>query len=225
MSQTPLAHTGDSVGRFRRYQCSTPFNYHSNLSMCGTFLQKAIHIQDNCGLLATPKEIYDLNLSTVTLSIWLSQTPASNFCAKELYNPIFFSSASIPSRQSFRMIVSGLRNLKFGCYATHSQQNRHEPWRTWPHMGVDEGTGTPCCRLREKLQQSCPKVPHAERNRYDSKDVLWAFVFGFRTGANWCPGSTVPILQPPHRSLSGYFSISVQIFSHVAPLFPGQHVS
>jgi len=127
MSQTPLAHTGDSVGRFRRYQCSTPFNYHSNLSMCGTFLQKAIHIQDNCGLLATPKEIYDLNLSTVTLSIWLSQTPASNFCAKELYNPIFFSSASIPSRQSFRMIVSGLRNLKFGCYATHSQQNRHEP--------------------------------------------------------------------------------------------------
>jgi len=33
------------------------FNYHSNLSMRGTFLQKLIHLPDNRGLLATPKEI------------------------------------------------------------------------------------------------------------------------------------------------------------------------
>ena len=32
---------GDSVGRFRRYQCSTLFNHYSNLSMCGTILQKS----------------------------------------------------------------------------------------------------------------------------------------------------------------------------------------
>jgi len=37
MAQTPRAGTSDSAGRFRRYQCSTLFNYNSNLSMCGTF--------------------------------------------------------------------------------------------------------------------------------------------------------------------------------------------
>ena len=90
MAQTPRADTCDSMGRFRRYRCLTLFNYHSNFSMCGTFLQKSIHIPDNRGLLATSNEIYDLNLSAVTLSIWSSRTPASNFCTKELYNPIFF---------------------------------------------------------------------------------------------------------------------------------------
>jgi len=49
------ADTGDSVGRFRRYWSSTLFNYHSNLSMSGTLLQKSIHLPDNCGLLATQK--------------------------------------------------------------------------------------------------------------------------------------------------------------------------
>ena len=38
-----------------------------------------------------------------------------------------------------------------------------------------------------KLQQSCCKVPHPERRKYDSRDILWAFVFGFRTDANLCP--------------------------------------
>ena len=48
MSQRPLAHIGDSVGRFRRYRCETLFNYHSNLSMCETFLQESIHLPAMC---------------------------------------------------------------------------------------------------------------------------------------------------------------------------------
>jgi len=72
------------------YSCSTPFNYHSNLSMCGTSLQNLIHLPDNCRLLATPKEICNLNLSAVTLSMWSFRTPISIFCTKELYNPVFF---------------------------------------------------------------------------------------------------------------------------------------
>jgi len=97
MAQTPRAGTGDSVGRFRRYRWSTLINYNSNLSMCGTFLQKSIHLPDYCGLLATPKEIHDLNLSAVTLSIWLFRFPTLIFGTQELYNPCFFGSASIPS--------------------------------------------------------------------------------------------------------------------------------
>ena len=45
------------------------FNHHSNLAMCGTFLQKSIYLPDNCGLPATPKDIYDLNLKTS--KIWI----------------------------------------------------------------------------------------------------------------------------------------------------------
>jgi len=90
MAQTPRADTGDSVGWFRRYWCSTLFNYHSNLSMCGTFLQKSIHLPDNRRLLATSKEINNLNVSAVTQRIWSCRTPTSTFCTKELYNPGFF---------------------------------------------------------------------------------------------------------------------------------------
>jgi len=82
--------SGDSVGRFRRYWCSTLINYHSNLAFCGTFLQKSIHLPDNRRSLVTPKKIYDLNLSAVTLSIWSFRTPTSNFCTKDWYNPGFF---------------------------------------------------------------------------------------------------------------------------------------
>jgi len=86
----PLRLPCDSVGWFRRYQCSALLIYHSNLSMCGTFLQKSIHLPDNRGLLATPKEIYNLILNAVSLSVWWFQTATSIFCAKELYNPVFF---------------------------------------------------------------------------------------------------------------------------------------
>jgi len=58
--------------------------------MCSTFSQKSIHLQENRGLLATPKEIYNLNLSAVILSIGSFRTPASMFCTKELYNRGFF---------------------------------------------------------------------------------------------------------------------------------------
>jgi len=87
MAQMPPAYTGGSVGRFRRYLYLTLFNHHSNLAMCGTLLQKSIHLPDNCGLLATPKEIYDLNLSAGTLRIWSFRSPTS--ITKKLYNPGF----------------------------------------------------------------------------------------------------------------------------------------
>ena len=91
MAQTSRAGTGDSMGRFRRYRCSTLFNYNCNLSLCDTFLYKLLPLPDNRRLLPTPKETYDLNLSAVTLSIWSVRIPTSIFCTKELYNPVFFS--------------------------------------------------------------------------------------------------------------------------------------
>jgi len=83
MAQTFWGNTGDSVGRFRRYRCSTLFNYHSNLFMYGTVLQKSIHLPDNRGFLATPQDIYDLNVSAITLSICSFRTPTSIFGTKE----------------------------------------------------------------------------------------------------------------------------------------------
>ena len=56
MGQTPRAGTGDSVGRFRRYHCSTLMNYNSNLSMCGTFMMTLLPLPDIRVLLPTPKE-------------------------------------------------------------------------------------------------------------------------------------------------------------------------
>jgi len=96
MDKKTRAATGASVGRFRRYRCSTLFNYHRNLSMCGTFLQKLIHLPDNRGLLATPKDIYDLNLSAVTLSICSFRTPTSIFCTEGWYNHVFFAEPPVP---------------------------------------------------------------------------------------------------------------------------------
>jgi len=55
MAQSPRAGTGDSVGRFCRYECSTLFNYDSNLSMYGIFLRILFPPLDNRGLLPTPK--------------------------------------------------------------------------------------------------------------------------------------------------------------------------
>jgi len=66
MAKTPRAGTGDSVGWFRSYWCSALFNYDKTFSIRGTFSPKLIHLPDNHGLLPTPKETYDLNLSAIT---------------------------------------------------------------------------------------------------------------------------------------------------------------
>jgi len=87
MAQTPRAGTGDSMGQFRRYQCSTLLNCNSYLSMCGTFLEKLLPPPDNRGLLPTQKKTYDLNLSAITFSNGSFRTPTAFFCTKELYNP------------------------------------------------------------------------------------------------------------------------------------------
>ena len=41
-----------------------------------------------------------------------------------------------------------------------------------------------CFRLHKRLYQSRSNVRTAERNRCDSKDILWAFVFGSRIAQN-----------------------------------------
>jgi len=87
IAHTPRVCTGDSVGWFRRYHCSTLINYDCNLFMCGTFLKKMLHLLDNRKLLPTPKETYDLNLSEVILRISSFRTTTSIFSTKELYNP------------------------------------------------------------------------------------------------------------------------------------------
>jgi len=68
-------------------------------------------------------------------------------------------------------------------------------------------------------------LPQAERNEFVSQDNVWAFVCSFRTCTNLQPESTVPMHPHPNRSLSGYFSISVQFFSQRGPPFFGQHDS
>jgi len=85
VAQTPLAGTGDSVGWFRRCLCSILFNY--NLSLRGTFCERMLPLPDNCGLLPTPKETYDLNVSADTMRISSFRISTSIFCTKELYNP------------------------------------------------------------------------------------------------------------------------------------------
>jgi hypothetical protein len=44
-------------------------------------------LPDNCGLLPTPKETYDLNVSADTMRISSFRISTSIFCTKELYNP------------------------------------------------------------------------------------------------------------------------------------------
>ena len=51
--------TGDSLGRFCCYYCSTLINCDSNFSMRGTFLKTMLPLPDNYELLPTPREIYN----------------------------------------------------------------------------------------------------------------------------------------------------------------------
>ena len=55
--------------------------------MCVTFVKKWLSPPDNCKLLPTPQETYDLNLSEFTARNLSFRTPTSIFGAKELYNP------------------------------------------------------------------------------------------------------------------------------------------
>jgi len=94
-----------------------------------------------------------------------------------------------------------------------------------------EGTGTPYQRLHGKLQQSCPNVPQVDRSKYDRKDILWAFVFGSKTGHIWARSqlsvcSHTPTVHSTSLSFfifNNYFSISVHFFPRLALHFLGQH--
>jgi len=89
------------------------------------FLTRIDPSSDNRGLLATPKEIYDLNLSAVTLSTWSFQTPTSIFRTKELYNPVFFCSACILSGPAAINWVGNGPGQFFGINAINSVLTTH----------------------------------------------------------------------------------------------------
>jgi len=61
------------------YQCLALIKNDSNLSVYGTFLIRLIPPPDIRVLLSTPKEIHNLNLSKVPLSIWSFRTPTTIF--------------------------------------------------------------------------------------------------------------------------------------------------
>jgi len=86
MAQTPRVVTGDSVGRFCRYNFSTLINCISNLSMCGTFLLRFLPPPDICELMPTPKQKKEKSLSKVPSSIWLFRIPTAIFVYKNWYN-------------------------------------------------------------------------------------------------------------------------------------------
>jgi len=86
MAQTPQTGSNDSVGRSCRYGCSILLKCDSHLAIFGTSLIKLLPPLDKFGLLSTPKETYNLNLSAVILRIWSFGTPTTMFCSKELHN-------------------------------------------------------------------------------------------------------------------------------------------
>jgi len=94
MAQTPLAGAGDCVGRFRRYLCSTQFNCNCNLSLCGTFLQRLLPLPDNCGLLPTPKETYDLSFECTSFENFVISNPNIDFLYQRV---LFFKGGPEPS--------------------------------------------------------------------------------------------------------------------------------
>jgi len=92
MAQTPRASTGNCVWRYR---CSTMLNRQGNLSICDTFLFRLLPPPDIRISLPTPKETHDLNLSTVTSSIWSFRIPTVIFGTNNWYN-IGFASTPPP---------------------------------------------------------------------------------------------------------------------------------
>ena len=119
MAQTPGAGTGDSLGRFCRYRCSTRFNYDSNLSICGTLLKKLLPFPDNRELLPIPKETFDLNLNALlwTFSHFAPQQwffVLKNCTSLVCFHPLL--SIRIQSKKS------GLGRILF---------DKSCPWHTW----------------------------------------------------------------------------------------------
>jgi len=95
-------------------------------------------------------------------------------------------------------------------------------------FGGGEGTGTPfwdCARGCSNRGQSRPIAANNERNRYDSEDIRWAFVFGSRIAHNCALSQLSLCTHNPDRSLYNCFSISVQFFPRMAPHFFDHHDS
>jgi len=88
---------------------------------------------------------------------------------------------------------------------------------------------TPYQRLHGKLQQSCPKVPQAERNRCDSKCNFWSFEFYFRIVPICALSQLSLCTQTTTAHQPAYFSNSFQCFSQLSSvhshLFFCQHNS
>ena len=95
MVHTPRTGTSDSLGWFRRCECSTLLNYYSNLSMCDTFLIELLPPVDNRRLLTNPKETFDLNWSPATLII---SHPNTDFLYQKIVHPV-------PEKTRFQMVI------------------------------------------------------------------------------------------------------------------------
>jgi len=82
-----FASTGDSVGQFCRYQCSTLIKYDSNLSgNVWHFLDKIAPSPWYSCITANPKEKKDANLIIVTSNFRWFRTPIDIFCTNNWYN-------------------------------------------------------------------------------------------------------------------------------------------
>jgi len=127
---------------------------------------------------------------------WESKLPDSGFLisSEDVFQRMRFKYAISMERWGSTWYLIFCTAGKFqGFYYTLGGPYPKRVW--WTNCG--EGTRTPYLRLRGKPQQSWPKVAQAERDRFDSQDNLWAFVFGFMTGAKWRLESTVPMHPLP----------------------------
>jgi len=89
-----------------------------------------------------------------------------------------------------------------------------QPKRTH-RFGFAERSMTTC-----KVNKNKPVIAaNDERNRCDSEDILWAFVFGSRIAHDCALSQLSLCTHNPDRSLYNYFSISVQFFSSNGPSF------
>jgi len=116
IAQTPQACqcAGNSVGRFFRDRWSTLINYDSSLSITGTFFIRLLSSTDNCELLPTPNETYDLNMrhgNSVIFLVWIvsnsiltSPLMSKNSCEASVFLSVsehFQKKSNIACRVSF----------------------------------------------------------------------------------------------------------------------------
>ena len=165
IAQTPQACqcAGNSVGRFFRDRWSTLINYDSSLSITGTFFIRLLSSTDNCELLPTPNETYDLNMrhgNSVIFLVWIvsnsiltSPLMSKNSCEASVFLSVsehFQKKSNIACRVSF----SSYWNSKHALFG----KSRILFLRFSPFV-FQIFEASPRCHLAPKRVQNTPK-PH-----------------------------------------------------------------